>query len=90
MTLREFVAVIDARTPLPLPESIEDMEFVEEKNLCRYSAKIYFHSFTFAEDLVVILDQIIKASPNIDLDNFALTFFREEDKNLHLELIATN
>ena len=90
MTLREFVAVIDARTPLPIPESIQDMEFVEEKDLCRYSAKNYFHSFTFAEDLVVIMDQIIKALPYIDLDNFALNFYRAEDKNLHLQLIATN
>ena len=90
MTLREFVAVIDARTPLPIPESIQDMEFVESKDLCRYSSKNYFHSFTFVEDLAVIMDQIIKASPYIDLNNFALTFYRAEDKNLHLELIATN
>ena len=90
MTLLEFVAVLDAHTPLPIPESIQDMGFWEEKDLCRYSAKNYFHSFTFVEDLVIIMDQIIKASPYIDLNNFALSLYRGEDKNLHMQLIATN
>ena len=90
MTLFEFVAVLGAHTPLPIPESIQDVEFVEDKDSCRYSAMNYFESPTFVKDTLIIMDQIIKASPYIDLNNFALTFYRGEDKLLHLELIATN
>ena len=88
MTLSELVSVLDLEEQVSVPSTLEDLNVVNEEDVCRYTQLNYFQSESFNKDTTDILNELVTVlnTTMLSLKDFALRFDNSNNKNLHLIL----
>lgn len=88
MTLMELITILKLYDAVTIPSSISDLKITNEETTYRYAEIGYFMSDSFTQEVTLILNELVEILNKnlISLDKFALSFKKDTEGLLHLEL----
>lgn len=84
MTVRELVSFL--KLYVSYPETLGNLEIINEKDFCRYPMIAYFSGESFLNDMRVAYEIFTKEGCNSTEKNFYFVFERDKDGNFSLKL----